>query len=198
MEEKYDREIEGERWEQIPNYEGWYDISDFGRVKRVKASMGAVVGRILKQQINQHGYYMSHLSKKNEDRLLATHRLVILAFVGPCPDGKQVNHIDGDKTNNRVDNLEYVTPSENIRHAYRMGLASNQGERSSGNKLIEDNVHEIRRLLLKGYTRRAIAPLFNVSHQTITDISTGKSWFYLKEESEDTIIVDKDKGEQNE
>lgn len=185
MEEEIDEKMyENERWLPIPGYEGWYDVSDFGRVKRVKASMGAVVGRILKQQNNRHGYPMAHLSKNNKDRLLATHRLVILAFVGVCPSGKQVNHIDGDKTNNRIDNLEYVTPSENIRHAYRMGMASNRGERSSGNKLTEDDVHEIRRLLLKGWTRRAIAKVFNVSHQTITDISTGKSWYYLKEEGE--------------
>ena len=110
------------------------------------------------------------------------HRLVALAF-HPNPGGlPQVNHIDGDKGNNRVENLEWVSNAENQRHAFRMGL---QPPRPKGEKhhmaiLTEPDVVAIRRRLSTGReTLKQIAKDFGVSHYAVHDIKRGKSWGHV-------------------
>jgi len=183
MKDKYDREIEGERWEQIDEYEDWYEISDFGRVKRVKAARGTYIGRILKPSINSNGYSQVKLCKNGKEHSVKAHVLVTNAFIGPCPDGMERNHMDGDKTNNRLDNLEYVTPSENVTHAFVTGLAQHRGEKHSSSKLTESNVHEIRRLSCEEL-QESMAKRFGVSSQSISAVVTGITWSWLKEEEE--------------
>ena len=176
MEERY----EEENWRQIPNYEGWYDISDLGNVRRMKG-FGKItfVGRLLKPQV-RFGYHIVSLYKNGVQQNNRVHRLVMAAFVGPCPNGMQVNHIDGNKSNNRLENLEYVTQSENAIHSYTIGLQSQQGEKNNHSKLTEEKVHEIRKLLGKEI-HRAIAAKFDVSRQTIDLIANGKRWGHVKE-----------------
>jgi len=175
-------EIPGEKWESIIEYDGWYEISDFGRVKRIKKGPGSTVGRILKTFLSKPGYCRVCLCKDTKRRYKNVHRLVMAAFVGPCPEGKQVNHIDGDKENNHIENLEYVTQSENIRHSFAIGTRSQRGEKNTQSSLTEDNVHEIRHLSLCGLTQKSIASRFNVTRTAISSIMTGKTWAYLKEE----------------
>ena len=100
-----------EIWKPIPNYEELYMVSNLGRVKSVKRD------KILKEQLNERGYLRVSLSKNNKQKIYSVHRLVMITFIG-YEEGKQVNHIDGDKTNNRLDNLEWTTQSENMKHAY--------------------------------------------------------------------------------
>jgi len=185
MEEEIDVGMyKDERWLPVVGYEGWYDVSDFGRVRSARTTTNTYAGRVLKLATN-FDYKLVTLYRDGNKHTHRVHRLVIAAFVGPRPDGKEVNHIDGDKANNMVENLEYVTSSENKIHAYDTGLASNQGERHPSNKLVEKDVHKIRRFLSKGLTRRAIASLFNVNRSTISAIADGRSWAYLKEEGEE-------------
>ena len=174
-----------ERWRAVVDYEGLYEISDFGRVRSAIDRKNTFKGKILKQETGVWGYKRVRLYKNGKSQAIKVHKIVITAFIGRRPDGKEVNHKDGDKTNNWLDNLEYVTPSENIRHAYRTGLASQRGEKNANSKLTEDDVHEIRRLLLKGMTQKTIAAMFNVSQQRISSINVGDSWAYLKEEEDD-------------
>ena len=184
MKEKKEEEMyKDERWLPVVGYEGWYDVSDFGRVKRVRAACGTQAGRILKPSITQ-GYEHVDLHKKGKDKTMRVHKLVAVAFIGTCPDGVEVNHIDGDKTNNCLNNLEYVTPSENRRHAFRIGLQSFRGENNNSSKLTEENVHEIRKVYGKE-PLESIATRFGVSQQTIGDIINGRSWASLKEEGEE-------------
>ena len=100
-----------EIWKDVVGYEGLYKISNTGRVKSVKRD------KILKEQLNERGYLRVSLSKNNKQKIYSVHRLVMITFIG-YEEGKQVNHIDGDKTNNRLDNLEWTTQSENMKHAY--------------------------------------------------------------------------------
>ena len=105
-----------EEWKAIENYEGYYEISNFGNVRNSRT------GRTLKLNDRGNGYFCCTLSKNNIRKNQSVHRLVAKAFIDN-PEGKQeVNHIDGNKFNNHVDNLEWTTRSENETHAMNNGL----------------------------------------------------------------------------
>lgn len=122
-----------EQWKDIVGFEGWYQISNLGRVRSVprvvphKSKHGSVAyqrweSKILRPTITNQGYEMVVLSKSGKFSYPTVHRLVAIAFI-PNPHNKRtVNHIDGDKTNNVVSNLEWCTSSENNQHAYDVGL----------------------------------------------------------------------------
>ena len=105
-----------EEWRDVVGYEGLYQVSNFGRVKSLPRNGTVNMVRILRPNIKKTGYINYALQKNNALKTFLAHRLVAQAFM-PNPDNlPQVNHIDGDKTNNRVDNLEWCTQLENIRH----------------------------------------------------------------------------------
>ena len=108
-----------EIWKSIPNYEGKYEVSNLGHVRSYKQDRKNP--RLLKPHY-QGGYPRINLYKKCELKHYFVHVLVAQTFI-PNPDNKpEINHIDGDKTNNTVANLEWVTPSENINHALQHNL----------------------------------------------------------------------------
>ena len=107
-----------EQWKDIEGYEGIYQISSHGRVRSFKN--GKI--KIMKPRINDKGYNTACLRKDGKSKYKLVHRLVAEAFI-PNNDGKPyVNHIDGNKLNNNINNLEWVTPSENTLHAISTGL----------------------------------------------------------------------------
>jgi hypothetical protein len=110
-----------EEWRQIPGAEFVYSVSSFGRVRRDTPTVHGPAGRLLKPQKGEK-YLQVRLAVFGAIRSRRIHNLVAAAFIGPRPFGYQVNHIDGDKHNNRADNLEYLTKLENERHAARLGL----------------------------------------------------------------------------
>ncbi len=111
-------------WKTIEGYPD-YLISDQGRVKSLKC--GKI--KLLKLSERGDGYLGVALYGKGGDRgLFSIHRLVMAIFIGSCPEGKECNHRNGNKTDNRVENLEWITPSENHLHAYRTGLKVAHGE----------------------------------------------------------------------
>ena len=167
-----------ERWLPVVGYEEWYDVSDHGRVRRMARGNRTHVGKILSPG-NVRGYEQVTMHMNNRRIQKKVHRLVAAAFIGQCPDGEEVNHIDGVKSNNYVGNLEYVTSSENATHAYVLGL-NHRGEAHGRSKLTEESVHMIRRLIGKE-SHRSIARRYHVCKGTIGDISTGRSWAWLKE-----------------
>lgn len=103
-----------EVWKDIEGFEGLYQVSSLGRVRRA--------GRIKKPHTDHGGYLTVWLCKNSSQKCMKVHRLVAQAFI-PNPECKRtVNHFDGNKKNNRVENLEWATHSENIIHANNTGL----------------------------------------------------------------------------
>jgi hypothetical protein len=138
-----------ETWRPAPGWEGRYEVSDHGRVRRIAPGVGAKVGYILKPGPHPQGYRTVYLSLAPGVRKTVTvHKLVATAFLGPCPPGHEVNHKDGDKTNNRATNLEWVTHVANIQHAMAAGLMANRarGQRNGNGRLTDAQVAEIRAL----------------------------------------------------
>lgn len=110
-----------EEWLPIPGYEGLYEVSDLGRIRRVGAAKGATVGAILRQQPH-NAYLLVYLSRHGKIATLAVHRIVCYAFHGPPPLGKNhVLHEDDDGHNNRPGNLRWGTQAENNREMYAKG-----------------------------------------------------------------------------
>ena len=113
--------MEQEQWKPIQEFNGEYEVSNLGRVRSMKRYKG-VVGRIMPQTIQRTGYYAVTFHMNNKAYCRKVHRLVIEAFT-PNPDNlPTINHIDGNKLNNHVSNLEWCTYQENMQHAVRTGL----------------------------------------------------------------------------
>jgi len=166
----------GEEWRAIPGCEEC-EVSNHGRVRN------AASGRVYACPVATTGYHRFVYNPRPGKRrafAIFVHRAVMLAFVGPCPPGKQVNHRDGVKTNNRLDNLEYVTGSENMQHAARMGLAwSHKGERHCRAKLTEEAVREIRALVAAGEQKKAVAKRYGVSAFVVREVVGRRSWKHV-------------------
>lgn len=115
---------ENEIWKPLVGYETEYLISSYGRLKSIKHGKSIM----LKPHINtRNGYVYYLVSKNGKSKNSRAHRLVALTFIPTSNTKLQVNHKDGNKTNNRVDNLEWCTQSENMIHAYKMGLEKPRG-----------------------------------------------------------------------
>jgi len=174
-----------EIWRTIPGSEGHYSVSSVGRVRSEPIPtrhVGRQRGRILTCSPDNKRYPQFCMCLVGGRRqTMKVHRAVALAFLGPRPEGHQINHRSGDKTDNRVENLEYVSCRENIRHAWRTGLCSSarrRGMSSSQAKLTDEDVREIRRLGSQT-TRKRLAQRFGVTPENIACILKGQTWQHV-------------------
>ena len=172
---------DGQRWRPIPSTLGYYEASDRGKIRRVKPCMNYPFGYVLNSSPNRDGYPQVSLSIEGRQRTARVHQLVAEAFLGPRPDGYQVNHIDGKRANNSASNLEYVTPSENALHGYRLGRKNGgaKGINHQFAKLDDEKVREIRLLLKSGLSKQKIASRYAVGVATVGDIKLGKTWRHV-------------------
>lgn len=118
-----------EEWKDIIGYEGYYQVSNHGRVRGVDRSVYSnnggyrfCKGRLLTVTKKQNGYIRAELTKCNRKRKILVHRLVASAFIPNPSSKKYINHINGDKADNRVENVEWCTHQENMQHALATGL----------------------------------------------------------------------------
>lgn len=170
-------DLPNEIWKDVVGYEGYYKVSNFGRIRSFV--LGGYNGCILSQTTHKQGYKRINLSDGKSDSEHLVHRLVATAFT-PNPYGKEtVNHIDGNKSNNNVSNLEWATQSENNRHAIRTGLKifteKNRLASTRGFKISRDQVADIRIRFLKGKSLSELAKMYSVSKAQICRIVNRKS-----------------------
>lgn len=109
-----------ERWKEF--FKGYYEVSNKGRIRRSKPAKKTYVGKILKLGKDKDGYLLVQLSRPGKRHTYRVNKIVARKFIGPCPEGKEVNHKDLNKQNNRDNNLEYVTHVGNLQHAIDCGV----------------------------------------------------------------------------
>ena len=165
-----------EEWKPVVGYEGWYEVSSFGNVKRVKHYKWLLSGMPL-TPVERRGRLNVTLSKENRVKIRPIHVLVAAAFIGPRPEGLEINHIDGNRYNNRATNLEYITHTANYAHAVAMGLMA-KGESNPSAKLTVEQVREIR-AMARTCTYEEIARIFNVDQSNVYCIVKRKTWKHV-------------------
>lgn len=173
--------MEKEIWKDISGYEGKYQASNLGNVKSLSriihsANQSGPITFQTKEQLLSPGVRDKggHLSVvlHNPRKTYLVHQLVMLAFVGLPPLGKVVCHNNGDATDNRLENLRYDTQTENVLDVLHSGRA--------WKKLTEDDVQAIRFGAWCGITTRELGLMFDVAHQTISKVLTGRTFSWLK------------------
>jgi hypothetical protein len=171
-----------EVWKDVIGYEGYYQVSNKGRVRGLTRTVGAankktkiIKGRLKVPTMNEYrGYLQIVLSKKGKNKTFKIHRLVAIVFIENVKNLQDVNHKDGDKLNNNVTNLEWVTRKDNIIHAYDNGLQKH-GENRVGAKLKDYEAREIYSLANEGLLSQIdIAKLYGITQQAVSQIKNKK------------------------
>ena len=165
-----------EIWKDIEGYEGLYQVSNMGRIKSFQYDK--IKGKILKPSLCAFDYLKINLRLNNTPKTEKLHRLVAKAFI-PNPENKpQINHKDGNKQNNRVDNLEWCTDRENKQHAVRMGLHTVlKGEDNPNAKLTWKQANSIRKEYKKGNTtHKKLGKKYSIGKSRIGEILLNKAW----------------------
>lgn len=166
-----------EEFKCIKGYENYYQISNYGNVKTLYGRYKQCVFK--KPFVRKDGYVVINLIKDKKQTTFYIHRLVASHFlVANNPEDIEINHIDGNKQNNTLSNLEWCTSSQNSLHSYSTGLSKKGSDRPSS-KLTEEHVRSIPSLLRDGYTIKRISKEFNVSTTAIHHVLTGRSFGYL-------------------
>jgi hypothetical protein len=179
------QESQVEIWKDIEGYEGIYQVSNKGKVKSMPRiprrfeRPDMAKGRILKQQFVSAGYLKVALCKAGTEKTAQVHKLVANAFLMK-PDGAEVvNHIDFDKTNNSVDNLEWCTQKYNIHHSAKYFRLSH-GENHPHSKLTENQVREIRaKHIPYKYSAAKLAKEYGVAQISIKRILNRRFWRHV-------------------
>jgi hypothetical protein len=166
------------RWAPIVGYEGIYEVSDEGDVRRIAPGKRTRPGRVLIGKPLQGKYRNVKLYRDGRFRTFSVHGLVAAAFLGPRPPGLEINHKDTVKSNNRADNLEYTTRLGNAQHAVAGGCYR-KGSAVIGSKLTDDDVRALRALRTCGWTYAKLKIAFGVSHGTIGPILTREWWKHV-------------------
>lgn len=167
-------------FKDIPDFEGSYQVSDTGQVVRVGSGKGVKAGRTLTLSKHKQGYLVASLWKDNKQKNVLVHRLVASAFIGEIPVAHEINHKNGIKTDNRVENLEIVDRQANIDHAVSTGLIRNKGELNAMSKLTAKQVAEIKARYIpynRGY--KVLAKEYGVSPELIRNIITRGAWSHV-------------------
>ena len=186
-----------EEWSSIPSHP-FYEASNLGRVRsiarKIVRSDGVVVhrpGRVLKSWVHRSGYILVKLYEGDGNSTTCyVQRVILEAFIGPCPEGMECRHLDGDSKNNTLKNLQWGTPKENGEDKVRHGTTTkglcgrhyNQGQISGNAKLSDSDVRKIREFFDSGkYTIASINRMFSiVTYSVIHKVVHRLAWTHIK------------------
>jgi hypothetical protein len=178
-----------EVWLPVRGYEGLYEVSNAGRVRSLDRAVkerrtGRTVirtGKVLKPQLVK-GYYSVTLGRRAKLQPYKVHRLVAIHFLGRRHKSKPVtNHINGNKLDNRIENLEWCSIGYNLKHAYKMGYKlPERGSKHYLTTLDEDKVRSIKQLIKDGARNKDIAAAFGIKPGIVSAIKNGLSWRHVK------------------
>jgi hypothetical protein len=182
-----------ELWKPVPGFEKFYEASTFGRIRSIERTMIRkdgkplkIKGGILSIKPNSRGYPRVSLCINGTPHWRSVHSVVAETFLQKPPKtggGKEdygVNHKDGNKTNNHISNLEYITNKENVIHARENNLLCVVGEKNGRAKVTDNDIQKIRNLYKEGMKQTEIAKIFGIHQTNISRIIRGTSWKHLK------------------
>lgn len=177
-----------EEWQDVLGWEGVYQVSNRGRVKRIKPARGTRPGRILSTSYkNAYGYPVCVLRDGDRREACLVHRLVAAVFIGPCPEGHEVNHANGVRDDNRPENLEYVTRAENnqniLDRGVPVGAASPdydvKGSNNPASKLTEPKVKWLRKEHAAGRSLDYLAERCGVTKEAVWQAVNYITWKHV-------------------
>lgn len=175
-----------EIWKDILGYEGKYQASNTGKIRSLPRNANRtdgmpckIKGRVLKPAMNKDGYYKCALCVDRKLKSYRVHILVAKTFLGK-KEGLEVNHIDGNKANNCLDNLELISHRENVIHSFKNGLQiSLKGSQVHNAKLKEWEIPCIRLMMNDGYSARKMARLYKMDKSVFLGIKNRKLWAHV-------------------
>lgn len=170
-----------EEWRDVVGYKGYYQISNFGNVKSFYYDSN--LGKRLKFLQNNRGYSCVNLYLNGISKKLVIHKLVLEAFVGPCPRGMECRHLNGNPQDNQLINLKWGTKSENVLDSMKHGTRyqpDSRGIKNGRSKLTENEVKEIGQLYsTQKWTQKQLAQKFHISRSTISKIIIRLNWNHI-------------------
>lgn len=182
-----------EEWRPVSGFIGLYEVSSEGRVRSLHRTIVRkdgkrlfIPGKILNAKPNNRGYPKVSMCHKGTAKEASVHSIVAAAFLPkpPGPMGSKrgeynVNHKDGDKTNNCMENLEYITNLDNVIHARKTGLLDVRGTGNGRAKLDSDSVRKIRTMYAQGHKQVELAAQFSICQTTISRVILRKGWGHI-------------------
>jgi len=176
-----------EIWKDIKGFEGWYQVSSLGKIKGLERQIPHSSGglqtlkeKTLKPAKDSKGYYIVILCKNSTRFTRKVARLVAQAFIPNLHNKPQINHINGIKTDNRLENLEWCTNSENQKHAHKIGLKiGKKGENHWKAILNEKQIRVIKHCLNIGMRITNISKCFSINQNIISKIKAGTTWSHI-------------------
>jgi hypothetical protein len=176
-----------EFWKDVIGLEDYYQVSNLGNVRskerfviRGRGGRYKIECKNLNPSINSDGYLTGIFRVDKNPINYKVHRILAESFIGSIPEGFEVNHINGIKTDNRLENLEIVSKSKNIKHAFDLCLNKpRRGELNGMCKIDSDTAKWIKEMTKNGFTESQISSQLNVSIHTVRDIRRGRTWKHV-------------------
>lgn len=171
---KITKHVPPKKFDNVPvyKYEGLYTVNKLGEVFSLRNKI------YLKKVKHKDGYFFVHLSYPQKTKVKSVHKIVVESFLGPVPKGLCINHINGIKTDNRLENLEVVTYKQNIEHAWKTGLSKPKYGVGSGATISFDKIKKIRKDYEKGMSQADLVRKYKSSKGNMHSIIYKKTRKY--------------------